>query len=307
MSRTSLNRCASNNTQECITCVKQAGWIAVYANFALALFKAFIGYISGSQAILGDALFSFKDFIASLVVVIGVKVSGKPADDQHPYGHGKIEFVALFHISLGLIVGTILLFAHSAKGIWYCFNGSGASSPGMIAFWAALISVAANYKLAQFLNCVGDKIHSPSILANARHNNSDAVSSIMVALAVLGARYLGLQFLDPLVALIEAVCLMGMSVEMLSDALKGLFDFAAHPEAVGRIESIARVVPGVRKVSRVVARQRGQGIWVDMTINVDADLKHQEGYIVSQHVKKSIRDFFGENTEVNVIIEPFFS
>jgi cation diffusion facilitator family transporter len=304
MSRASLNRCKSDNFEECVSCEKKAGWTAVYANLALALFKAFIGYISGSKAILGDALFSFKDFIASLVVVIGIKVSGKPADDQHPYGHGKIEFVALFLISVGLIVTTVFLFVHSVKGIWHCFNGY-SSAPKLIAFWAALISVVANYKLAQFLRCVGDKLQSPSMLANARHNHSDAISSVMVAVAVLGAHFGGMVFLDPLVALIEAVCLMAMSIEMLGDSLKGLFDFAVHPETVSRIESIARIVPGVRKVSRVVARQLGQGLWVDMTIKIDPNIKHQDGYIIGQHVKESIQTALGNNTTVNMIIEPY--
>jgi cation diffusion facilitator family transporter len=304
MSRAPLNQCNSSSADECVACEKRAGWSAVYANLALALFKAFIGIVSGSKAILGDALFSFKDFIASLVVVIGIKISGKPADDQHPYGHGKVEFVALFLISIGLIISTVFLFIHSVKGIWFCFNG-GSSAPKLIAFWAALISVAANYKLAEFLRCVGDKLHSPSMLANARHNHSDAISSIMVAIAVLGAHYGGMTFLDPLVALIEAVCLMGMSAEMLNDSLKGLFDSAVHPETVSRVESLARLVPGVRKVSRVVARHLGQGIWIDMTIKIDPEQSHQDGYIIGQHVKESIQASLGKNTNVNVIIEPY--
>jgi cation diffusion facilitator family transporter len=305
MSRASLNQCNGDNIEECVTCEKKAGWTAVYANLALALFKAFIGYTSGSKAILGDALFSFKDFIAALVVVIGIKVSGKPADAQHPYGHGKIEFVALFLISVGLIVTTVFLFIHSVSGIWYCFNGYGGAAPKLIAFWAAIISVVANYKLAQFLRCVGDKLRSPSMLANARHNHSDAISSIMVAVAVLGAHFGGMVFLDPLVALIEAVCLMGMSIEMLNDSLKGLFDFAAPSATVGRIESLANLVPGVRKVYRIIARQLGQGIWIDMTIKIDHDLSHQEGYIIAQHVKDSIQASLGKSTEVNIVIEPY--
>ncbi len=306
MSRTTISQCNgnSNDSKECVNCEKKAGWAAVYANLSLALFKAFIGYISGSKAILGDALFSFKDFIASLVVVIGIKVSGKPADEQHPYGHGKIEFVALFLISVGLIISTVFLFVHSVKGIWHCFHGYD-SAPKLIAFWAALISVVANYKLAQYLRCVGDKLQSLSMLANARHNHSDAISSIMVAVAVLGARFLGLVFLDPLVALIEAVCLMAMGLEMLKDSLKGLFDSAAPSTIVEKIQSIAQLVPGVRKVSKVVVRHLGQGLWVDMMIKVDHALSHQEGYIICQHVKSSIQATMGNQTTVNVIFEPY--
>ena len=306
MSRTSVSQCTGNgnDSKECVSCEKKAGWAAVFANLSLALFKAFIGYLSGSKAILGDALFSFKDFIAALVVVIGIKVSGKPADEQHPYGHGKVEYVALFLISVGLIVSTIFLFIHSINGIWNCFHGF-SGSPKLIAFWAALISVVANYKLAQFLRCVGDKLHSPSMLASARHNHSDAVSSIMVAVAVLGAHFLGLVFLDPLVALIESVCLMGMSYDMLKDALKGLFDSALPAITVEQIEKIASLVPGVRKVSRVVARHLGQGISVDITIKIDHALSHQEGFLIVLHVKESIKAAIGNNTTVNVVFEPY--
>jgi cation diffusion facilitator family transporter len=306
MSRTSLNQCAGNGNdfKECVTCEKKAGWAAVYANLSLALFKAFIGYVSGSKAILGDALFSFKDFIAALVVVIGIKVSGKPADDQHPYGHGKVEYVALFLISAGLIVSTVFLLVNSIIDIWHSYQGYG-SAPRMIAFWAALISVVANYKLSEYLRCVGDKLHSPSMLANARHNHSDAISSIMVAVAILGARFLGLDFLDPLVALIEAVCLIGMSFDMLKESLKGLFDSAMPAKTVEHIESIARIVPGVRKVSNVIARQLGQGLSVDLTIKIDHALSHQEGYLIVQHVKESIQAALGNNTIVNVVFEPY--
>ena len=292
------------DSPECLTCEKKAGWAAVYANLALALFKAVIGYLSGSKAILGDALFSFKDCIASLVVVIGIKVSGKPADEQHPYGHGKVEYVVLFLISVGLIISTIILFVHSAQGLWQCYQGMG-HAPKLIAFWAALISVAANYQLAQYLRCVGDKLHSPSMLANARHNHSDAISSTMVAIAVLGAHYFGMVFLDPLVAFVEAACLISMSIEMFNDSIKGLFDSAAPAATVERIEAIARAVPGVRKVAKVVARHLGQGIWIEMTIKIDHTMSHQEGYLIGQHVKESIQALLGNHATVNVLFEPY--
>ena len=289
---------------ECLTCEKKAGWAAVYANLALALFKAVIGYLGGSKALLGDALFSFRDCIASLIVVIGIKVSGKPADEQHPYGHGKVEYVALFLISVGLIISTIILFVHSAQGLLNCYQGMG-RAPKLIAFWAALISVAANYLLAQYLGCVGDKQHSPSMLANARHSNSGAISSTMVAIAVIGAHYFDIFFLDPLVAFVEAVCLISMSIEMFKESIKGLFDSAAPAATVERIEAIARAVPGVCKVAKVVARHLGQGIWIEITIRIDHTMSHQEGYLIGQHVKESVQALLGNHATVNVLFEPY--
>ena len=295
---------SGDTAHDCAACEITASWAGVYANLALALFKGALGLLSGSKALIGDGLFSFKDCIASLVVVIGVRVSGKPADEQHPYGHGKIEYVALFLISVGLLVSTLFLLVYSAKGLWSCYNGT-ASIPRVVAFWGALISVVANYPLSRYLGCAGERMQSPALLANARHNRSNIILSVMVGVAVLGAHYLDFTFLDPLVAFIEAILLVRMGIEMLGDSLGGLFDSAVPVESVERIEMVARLVPGVRKVTRVVARNLGQGIWVDMTIKVDSTLNHQQGYLIGQHVKESIQALLGNHTTINVLFEPY--
>ncbi len=299
-----MHHSSSDTSHECAACEKTASWAGVYANLALALFKGAIGLLSGSKALIGDGLFSFKDCIASLVVVIGVRVSGKPADEQHPYGHGKIEYVALFLISVGLLISTLFLLVYSAKGLWSCYDGTG-SIPGVIAFWGALISVVANYPLSRYLGCAGERMQSPALLANARHNRSNIILSVMVGVAVLGAHYLDFTVRDPLVAFIEAILLVRMGIEMLGDSLGGLFDSAVPVESVERIEMVARLVPGVRKVTRVVARNLGQGIWVDMTIKVDSTLNHQQGYLIGQHVKESIQALLGNHTTINVLFEPY--
>ncbi len=303
MSRNSLTPCGSTETSECIACSKKVGWFAVYANLALALFKAFIGYISGSKAILADSLFSFKDFVTSLVVVAGIKVSGKPADENHPYGHGKIEFVAMLIMSILLIIATTFLFIHSVKGIWQSFHGE-TYVPKFIAFWAAIISVIANYKISTYLQCVGEKLKSPAVLANAKHSHSDAISSALVAGGVLGTR-LGFFFLDPLVAAVETVDLMRLSISMFKESLHGLFDASVDAEILGKIEATARLVPGVRRVSRVTARQLGQSIWIDITIKVDHHLSHQDGHLIGLHVKESLHGLFNNVSGVHLTVEPF--
>jgi cation diffusion facilitator family transporter len=303
MSRNSLNPCGSAESSECIACSKKVGWFAVYANLALALFKAFIGYISGSKAILADSLFSFKDFATSLVVVAGIKVSGKPADENHPYGHGKIEFVAMLIMSILLIVATTFLFIHSVRDVWNSFHG-GTHVPKFIAFWAAIISVIANYKIASYLQCVGERLKSPAVLANAKHSHSDAISSALVAGGILGTR-LGFFFLDPLVAAVETVDLMRLSVSMFKESLHGLFDASVDSEVLGRIEATARLVPGVRRVPRVTARQLGQSIWIDITIKVDHHLSHEEGHLIGLHVKESLHKLFNNVSGVHLNVEPF--
>lgn len=289
---------------DCVRCYQRAGWFAVGINLMLTIFKAFVGFISGSKAVLGDSLYSFKDFITSLVVVAGIRVSGKPADENHPYGHGKVEFVAILLISILMLIATFFLFIHSIKDVWLSFH-DGITAPNFIAFWAAIISMVTNYKLSAYLQCVGEKLKSPAILANARHNHSDALSSALVAGAILGTKF-GLLFLDPLVAVVETIDLMRLSYGMLSDSVKGILDASVHGHSIREIEEIARLVPGVRRVSKVTARQLGQSVWIDIAIKVDHDKSHEEGYAIGCRVKDTLSKRVGYVAGINLAIEPYF-
>jgi cation diffusion facilitator family transporter len=294
---------ACPNSRDCDRCGNKALPLVTYINLLLAIFMAFIGLVSGSKAILVNSLYSFKDFITSLVVVIGLKFSEKPADPEHPYGHGKIEFVAMLLIGVALFIAALFLFFHSIKDVWAGFQGR-IQVPKMIALWAGCISVIANYKLYKYLECVGTKRNSPAILANAQHHHSDTGSSLLVVGAIIGAN-LGLLFLDPLAAVIETVDLMYLSVGMLKDALRGTLDGSVSSEIKGRIESIARLVPGVRRVSNINVRQLGHSLWIDITLKVDYDKTASEGYRIGLHVKDSLVKAMGNIAMVNFSIEPY--
>lgn len=300
MSRSAL---ACADSRDCEKCGEKALPQVTYLNLLLAIFMAFIGLVSGSKAILVNSLYSFKDFITSLVVVIGLKVSERPADGRHPYGHGKIEFVAMLLIGVALFVASLFLFFHSIKDVWAGFQGK-IEVPKLIALWAGCISVIANYKLYKFLECVGTRRNSPAILANAQHHHSDTGSSILVVVAVIGSN-LGFLFLDPLAAVIETVDLMYLSVRMLKDALQGALDVSVGSDIKGRIEEIARLVPGVRRVGNIHARQLGHSLWIDITLKVDYDKPASEGYLIGLHVRDSLIKAIDNIAMVNFSIEPF--
>ncbi|MBF0520056.1 MAG: magnetosome biogenesis CDF transporter MamM [Nitrospirae bacterium] len=288
---------------ECYNCSKTAGWTAVSANLFLAVFKAVVGFISGSRAVLADSLYSFKDFLTSLVVFIGVQVSGKPADEGHPYGHGKIEYVSIFLISILIIIGTLFLLIHSVKDIWHAYLGQ-VYRPKLIALFAAIISMIANYKLSSYLYCVGEKLKSPAVVANAKHNHSDAVSSAFVAGAVLLSRY-GFYFVDPLVAVIETLDLIRLSAGMLNDSFKGIMDSSLPKNVLKEMEMTAMLVPGVKRVARVNARKVGHGIWVDMIIKVDQSHTLDKGYVIGAQVENTLKSKIGNISGINMGIEAF--
>ena len=288
---------------ECTDCEKKAAWTSLASNLILTVFKALIGLISGSKAMLADSLYSFKDFVTSLVVYIGLKFSVKPADEEHPYGHGKIEFIAVFLISILIIIASIFLFIHSIKDVWATFHGQ-ISSPKFIAFWGALISVIANFKLAGYLQCVGERLKSPAMLANAKHNHSDAISSVFVAIAIVGARA-GLYFLDPLVAVIETIDLLILSIGMVKDSLKGILDSSVSPSVIKNIESYIELIPGVRRTGSIVARKVGQNIWIDAVIRVERNLKLEEADGIARQVKETLIKKIGNVAGVNLSVEPY--
>jgi cation diffusion facilitator family transporter len=291
------------NGQACADCGSRAPQISALLNFLLAIFMAFVGFVSGSKAVLGNSIYAFKDFVTSLVVVIGIRVSEKPADENHPYGHGKIEFVAMLFIGVAIIIASLFLFVHSVKDVWAGFRGQ-LPVPKLIALAAGIISVIANYKLYKYLHCVGTRRNSPAILATAKHHHSDTFSSLFVVLAIIGAN-IGLTFLDPLVAVIETLDLMRLGAGMLRDALRGVLDGSTTDAIKSEIESVAERVPGVRRVKKVGVRHLGQDRWIDITIKVDHDKPSGEGYLIGLHVKRSIEKTLENIADVSVSIEPY--
>ena len=262
------------------------------------------GFVSGSRAILGSALYSLKDFITALAVFIGIRAAEKPADKTHHYGHGKIEFVAMLFIGVAILIASLFLFFHSLTGVWAAWQGQ-FEVPKLIALCGACISVIANYKLYRYLFCVGTRQNHPAILAAAKHHHSDAIASVFVVLAVIGAN-MGLLFLDPLVAVIETLDLMRLSGGMLKDGLNGLLDGTVQAGSIRlEIESIARLVPGVRNIGNVGVRQFGHESWIDITIKVDFDKSASEGYQIGQRVKESIMKALAYIANVSVTIEPY--
>ncbi|MBI4766573.1 MAG: cation transporter [Deltaproteobacteria bacterium] len=291
------------DTPDCVGCGDQTLLLVTFFNLLLAGFLAVVGLVSGSEAILVSSLYSIKDFITSLVAVIGLKVSEKPADWRHPYGYGKIEFVAMLLIGVVLIIASLFLFFNSIKDVWEGFQGR-IPVPNLIAVLGGAISVIANFRLYRYWQCVGTRRNSPAILSNANHHHSDTFSALFVVLAVIGSN-LGFLFLDPLVAVIETIDLMYLSGKMLKEALQGTLDSAVNPEVRKRIESVIRLVPGVRRVSKINARRLGHDLWIDLTLMVDFDLSAAEGYQIGLQVRDSLMKAIDHIAQVNFSIEPY--
>lgn len=268
----------------CVACHGMVGWVGLMANLALSGLKLFVGIVAGSQALVVDALYSAKDVVTSLLIVVGLKFSKQPLDREHQFGHGKAEFLLSAAVSLLLLGVTGLLFFLAAG---HLIAGEH-RPPHLIALWAALFSMVACWYIYRYTRCVAVEINSSIVMTLAKHTHGDGLSSAAVAVGIVGSHYLGMPWLDTVVALGETLHLLYLGGEVFWEAFQGLMDSAASKEAQDQIWSQAAEVPGVRSVDQLRTRRVGQEIWVDLVIGVDPDLSVHEARQVAKQVEEAL-------------------
>ncbi|MEO5338018.1 MAG: magnetosome biogenesis CDF transporter MamM [Magnetospirillum sp. WYHS-4] len=251
----------------------------------LLVTKAFVGLVSGSQAMLTDAMYSAKDVVTSLLVIVGMTVSEKPIDQEHPYGHGKIEFVLSLFVSTIFMVVTGYLLVHA---VTLLFNADSHRAPHLIALWTAIVSIACNLGLYFYSRCVAVETNSPILRTMAKHHHSDATGSAAVAVGIIGSHYLGMPWLDTCVAVIEAVHLMFLTSEVFRDSYRGLLDRSLDRKVRDKMARIIKGTDGVSEVKTMRTRLIGQEVFAEITIGIDAETTVAEAYNVTERVKERI-------------------
>lgn len=266
---------------------KRAIFFNVLFNLSLALLKGSIGYIAHSRALIADAFHSAGDLVVNIVVLIGLRTAYKPADEEHPYGHGRAETIA--QNMVGMLI--VLTGGYLAVSSILSLGEAPIAPPGILALIAAFISLVVKEGLFRYLRRVGNKVNSKALLANACDHRSDVLSSLAVLIGVGGARlggylgYTGLYYLDPLAGAAVSVLIINMGLGVVRDAGKELMDSMCSPETVEEISATALSVPRVKEVYDVRGRSSGPCILVDLEIGVDKDLSVEEGHEVAHEVE----------------------
>lgn len=256
------------------------------ANLALAGAKLAAGVLGGSQAMVADAVHSVSDSATDVAVLVGERFWSQPADAGHPHGHGRIETVVTVCIGAALAVVGLGLAWNALAGL----GGADRAVPGMIAFWAACLSMAVKELLYRWTMRVGREIRSAAVMANAWHHRSDALSSLPVAVAVLGARLApSWWFLDNVAAVVVAVFVLGAAWRVAWPAMQHLLDAGASAEVRARLAASALAVEGVQGVHALRTRHIGPGLQVDLHILVDPDLSVRRGHDIACEVERSLR------------------
>ena len=250
--------------------VRRVTLAGMAVNVALAAAKAVVGAKCSSQALIADAVHSVSDLATDLAVVLGVRYWAAPADEEHPYGHGKIEALVTLFISVALVLVALEVGSHAAGSL---LRGQQVA-PGRAALWVALVSIALKEGMFRWTRKVARDVSSPATEANAWHHRSDAISSIPVALAVAAARLNpGLAWADSAGSLVVSFFILHVAWEIMRPALQELVDADISGKSV-EVAEVARAVPGVLEVHKVRARRYGGAFAADLHVHVDPSLSN---------------------------------
>ncbi len=280
---------------------RRVTWIGLIINVGLISFKVLAGILGHSAALIADAVHSVSDLISDALVLVGLKISARPIDETHPYGHGRVETIVAFLV--GLILGLVGI-GIGFKAINIMIQGV-SYTPRLIALLAALTSIVVKEWLYHYTIRVSRWTNSPSLRANAWHHRSDAFSSIATALGVGGAM-LNPQWviLDPLVACLVAVFVVETSGKITWRAFLELVDTSVNQETRDQIEQAAKTVPGVIGLHKLKTRHVGSEIFVDVHIEVDPQITVTEGHNIATRLKNFILQQVNNIAEVTVHVEP---
>ena len=275
-------------------------------NVALLVFKFVAGILGNSSAMIADAIHSLSDFITDLLVLLFVRLSARPQDDSHDYGHGKYETLATFFIGLALVVVALGIFVEGTMKIVSCLEGTPLEAPGRIALWAAFLSILVKEGLYRYTIRWGRDLDSEALVANAWHHRSDALSSIGTLLGIGGAILLGGRWtiLDPVAALVVAVLLLRIAYKLLHGALSELTDGSLPKEMEQEITSIVRTFPDISDPHNLRTRRVGNRLAIDIHVRLDGGMPLAAAHSLVTDLENRLKERFGEEIFVNIHMEP---
>lgn len=279
-------------------------------NLLLLVFKFVAGVLGHSAAMIADAVHSLSDFVTDLIVIVFVKISSKPEDADHAYGHGKYETLASCIIGLALIVvGVMMGYNATVKIVDVVKNGTELASPGIIALAAAVLSIVLKEWMFRITRKVAREVDSPAVEANAWHHRSDALSSVGTAIGIGGAVLLGSKWavLDPIAALVVSVFIVVQAAKILSDAIGQLMEKSLPRDVEQRICEIVYEEEGTSDIHHLRTRKIGSQISIELHVRMNGSLTLREVHGKSIAIEKRLRAAFGDSTYINLHVEPLKS
>mgnify|MGYP004458003755 FL=1 len=276
--------------------------VSIVGNFILTALKLLAGIVAHSGAMISDAIHSASDVFSTFVVIVGIRISGKESDKDHPYGHERLECVA------AIVLATIL--AATGLGIGYSAavkiaggNYANLEIPGMLALLAAVLSIAVKEAMYQYTRVYAKKYDSSALMADAWHHRSDALSSVGALIGIAGAR-MGFPVLDPIASFVICIFIEKAAYDIFMDAVNKMVDRACDEETEDKLRKCAMGQSGVLGIDLLHTRVFGNKIYVDIEISADAEQSLREAHGIAERVHDSIEKEFPKVKHIMVHVNP---
>ncbi|MBN2092909.1 cation transporter [candidate division KSB1 bacterium] len=282
--------------------IRKITWIGIFINLALSVIKFIVGYLGRSQAVIADAFHSISDLATDFAVIVGVKFWSAPPDEEHPYGHRRIE--ALITTAIGIVLAFV------AIGISYkslsTIREAHIEQTGWVAVWGPFLSIFLKEILYRWTVTIGIRVKSTAVIANAWHHRSDALSSLPALIAVIAASLNpDWAFFDHIGALIVSLFILKVSWDIVRPSIFELVDRGASRKERELIKQIVMAIDGVKDVHAIRTRKFGQNLSVDLHILVEPEITVRTGHDISEKVQDEILKNGPNVLDVVVHIEPF--
>ena len=301
-----------NNEQETIydsAAIKKiavrVSWVSIIVNALLSLGKLLAGLLAASGAMVSDAVHSASDVISSVMVMFGVSMAAKEEDENHPYGHERLECVTALLLAALLFITGVGIGLNGIKNISLALDGD-LAAPGLLARWAAVVSIAIKEAMYWYTRAAANKTRSGALLADAWHHRSDALSSVGSFVGILGAR-LGWPILDPVAALVICCFILKVAWDIASDSFDKMVDHACDETVVEQIRKVVQDTPGVLSLDDLKTRRFGSKSYVDVEIGVDSRLNIVAAHNIAQLLHDNIEQALPEVKHCMVHVNPNFA
>lgn len=276
--------------------------VSILVNLLLSAGKLAAGILASSGAMISDAVHSASDVFSTIIVIIGVRMSGKEADREHPYGHERMECVAAVILAVVLALTGLEIGVSGVKKI-VAGNYGDLAVPGIAALLAAVISIGAKEWMYWYTRHFAKKINSAALMADAWHHRSDALSSVGAFIGILGAR-MGFPVMDPAASVVISIFILKAAYDIFKDAIDKMVDKACDSSTEQQLRDFVLQQEGVRGIDALRTREFGNRIYVDVEISADADQTLSRAHAIAERVHEGIEEHFSQVKHIMVHVNP---
>lgn len=282
--------------------IKNLSLVSIVGNAVLSGFKMFAGIYGHSGAMVSDAIHSMSDVVTTIIAFLGVKISKKPADKEHPYGHDRLECVAALFLGLILLITGLGV---GKVGLTNIFSGDyeTLAIPGTIALIAAIVSIAGKEAMYWYTRHYAKLINSAAFMADAWHHRSDALSSIGSLIGIGGAM-LGFPVADSVASVVICLFILKVSYDILKDAVRKMLDTSCDPDYEKRLADFISSQEDVRRVDLLHSRMFGNKVYVDLEIALDGALSLHDAHLIAEQIHTNVEQSFPEIKHIMIHVNP---